>query len=171
MKNKIWFTADYHFSHENIIKYCNRPFKNADDMNKCLISNHNSIIGNDDDVYILGDYSIKTKNYRGTYEWITKKLRGRLHLIMGNHDVKDPWFYTELGFCSIHVPYFKVEEFICVHDPSLSITDSKSKFLCGHIHNLFIFNKNCLNVGIDVHNYYPISINRVREIFNLHYIK
>ena len=84
---------------------------------------------------------------------------------MGNHDVCDPWFYSNIGIHSIHVPYLEVDEFYCVHDPSLSQVSRTSKFLCGHVHDLFIKNKNCLNVGVDVHNYYPINIDKVREYF------
>ena len=51
----IWFTADFHLGHENIIKYCDRPFKNAAEMDKKIIANFNKVVAADDTVYILGD--------------------------------------------------------------------------------------------------------------------
>jgi calcineurin-like phosphoesterase family protein len=36
-----FFTADEHYLHENIIKFCNRPFANRDEMKEALIENHN----------------------------------------------------------------------------------------------------------------------------------
>jgi calcineurin-like phosphoesterase family protein len=48
---KFFFTADTHFNHDNIIEYCNRPFKNAEEMNDTLIINWNSVVGEHDTVY------------------------------------------------------------------------------------------------------------------------
>ena len=133
----IYFSSDLHLGHDEIVSLCNRPFRNSTQMDKRIIRNFNEIVKPDDDLYILGDFSIKTKSHRGAYENWTQKLNGRKHLIMGNHDVKDPTFYSDIGFYSIHYPYFEVEEFICVHDPALSQVDRGRIFLCGHVHDLF----------------------------------
>ena len=58
----IWFTSDTHFSHCNIIKYCNRPFKDVDEMNKILIQNWNNVVRPDDIVWHLGDFALGDKN-------------------------------------------------------------------------------------------------------------
>ena len=53
----VHFTADLHFGHENIIKFCSRPFDSVEAMNKALINNWNQAVGYDDDVYVLGDFT------------------------------------------------------------------------------------------------------------------
>ena len=49
----IYFIADTHLNHANIIKYCNRPFKNTCEMNEYIIQKWNSVVKNDDIVYHL----------------------------------------------------------------------------------------------------------------------
>lgn len=52
----IYFIADTHFSDENIIRYENRPFQYASDMNTEMIHKWNGVVKNDDIIYILGDF-------------------------------------------------------------------------------------------------------------------
>jgi len=40
----IWFTADFHFGHSNIIRYCNRPFRNAEEMDQTILERLNSSV-------------------------------------------------------------------------------------------------------------------------------
>lgn len=158
-----FITADYHLGHHGIIESCDRPFTQIRHMDSAIIRNHNKVVGDNDDVYILGDFSMYTKTHRGALAEYVRKLKGRLHLIMGNHDVRDPWFWTELGFWSVHAPYFELEEFVLVHDPALSQVWTSRWFLCGHIHTLFYMQRNCLNVGVDMHNFTPLSLEQVRN--------
>ena len=80
----IYFTSDLHFGHENIIAYCNRPFKNANAMDKQLIRLWNQRVIDNDTVYIIGDFSLKGRNDIGYLEGIVKKLNGRKILIKPN---------------------------------------------------------------------------------------
>ena len=81
-----FFTSDTHFNHANIIKFCNRPFKDVEQMNEVMIANWNSVIGKDDTVFHLGDFCLG-----GAAEWtkILDRLNGKIYLIMGNHDLKN----------------------------------------------------------------------------------
>lgn len=79
----IWFTSDTHFGHANIIEYSHRPFKDPDHMNEVLIENWNSVIGEDDTIYHLGDVAM------GPWEkWdgVLSRLNGYKVLVVGNHD-------------------------------------------------------------------------------------
>jgi calcineurin-like phosphoesterase family protein len=84
LKNKTYFTADLHFGHANIIRYENRPFKNKEEMNEVLIENwNNTIKSTDSDIFIIGDFAFATA---AEIKTLLSRLRGRKHLILGNHD-------------------------------------------------------------------------------------
>lgn len=80
-----YYISDLHFSHFNIIRLDNRPFKSVEEMNKTLIDNWNGAVGKEDTVYILGDFCWLKED-----EWINilKQLNGNKVLIRGNHDLK-----------------------------------------------------------------------------------
>ena len=63
MKAKIWFTADLHFGHSNIIQHCNRPFSNVDEMDNYLISRWNSVVKPNDTIFVLGDVGYDWRKY------------------------------------------------------------------------------------------------------------
>jgi calcineurin-like phosphoesterase family protein len=83
---RIWFTSDLHFGHENVIKYCNRPYSCAENMDSSLVSGWNSRVSPADTVYCVGDFSLSTK----PVETITPKLNGKKILVLGNHDFPHP---------------------------------------------------------------------------------
>ena len=82
-EKNIWFTSDTHFGHKNIIKYSKRPFNDADHMNEELIKEWNRVVGEDDDVYHMGDVSLTSDEKT---QGILNRLNGNIHLIVGNHE-------------------------------------------------------------------------------------
>ena len=165
--SKEWVTADLHLGNHNVIEYCNRPYNHSRHMDADLIRNINETVDENDDLYMLGDFSLLSKSHRGQYEmWLNKIKCKRKHLIIGNHDMFEPRYYNEIGFFSIHYPYLELHEFVLVHDPSLSIVDKSRIFLCGHVHDLFKFQKNCINVGVDCWDYKPVNIEEIRKIIS-----
>lgn len=79
----IFFTSDNHYSHANIIRYANRPFKNAREMDQEMIRRWNSVVEDEDIVYHLGDVAFSSP---GRLREILHQLKGSIHLIVGNHD-------------------------------------------------------------------------------------
>ena len=164
----IWFTADTHFSHGNIIKYCRRPFVNANEMNEVLIENWNSVVAPDDIVWHLGDWSFAPRQHARQYnKHLRNQLNGSIHLVLGNHDHGDSRYYEDIGMTSVHYPYVEVEGLLCVHDPShFRNWPIDVPFLCGHVHENWSTRDIAINVGVDVRGFKPISIDEIREIVN-----
>jgi len=141
--NKLYFTSDLHLNHANIIKYCNRPFKDKSHMNEVIINNWNSIIKDDDIIFHLGDFCLG-----GRGEWIhyINRLSGIKIFIKGNHD-RDKDVPSNLldgyydGFVNINVKDLEVkggeQRITLCHYPMLSWYQSHRKAwqLFGHMHN------------------------------------
>ncbi len=81
---KVFFTADTHFGHENVIRFDNRPFVSVEEMDKKLIERWNAKVDKGDIVYVLGDMIWKTA--ANDAENLIKTLSGQIILIRGNHD-------------------------------------------------------------------------------------
>ena len=79
----IFYIADLHFGHANVIKFDNRPFTDADEMDRVMIELWNSRVQPDDTVYIVGDLCYRSAR---PAEWYLKQLKGNKILILGNHD-------------------------------------------------------------------------------------
>jgi calcineurin-like phosphoesterase family protein len=172
-----WFTSDYHLGHENIIKYCNRPFKSLEEMNTTIIKNHNSRVKKEDTVFHIGDFCFKNTSDRGEgirkyyWEW-EQELNGKIIHIKGNHDKNNSTkTIIEQAVINYGGNFIKL-----VHKPDHVEIKYKYNFV-GHIHDKWKFkimnkvgsNKKVyvVNVGVDVHNYYPVNIDQIREIFKI----
>ena len=83
-QQKVFFTSDLHFGHENVIGFDKRPFATVEEMDTELIRRWNAKVGKGDLVYVLGDMIWKTLN--GDAEQLIKSLNGQIILIKGNHD-------------------------------------------------------------------------------------
>lgn len=165
----IYFTADEHLAHKNIIKYCKRPFENVKEMNETIINKHNFLVEDKDTVYHIGDFTLLDRGEERKIQKLFNQLNGQHHLILGNHDKLKPFTYQNfIGFKSVHT-WLKVEEFILTHCPKDVNTHSdETIFLTGHTHNNYSDLKrdgNIINVGVDVWNFYPASIKQVRSLF------
>lgn len=178
---RIWFASDYHFSHANVIKYDNRPFKDVDEMNQSLIENWNHYIDDNDVVFYLGDLSFD-KNDKLTSQ-IVHQLKGKIHAITGNHDkekdlVKLNRFesvsdYINLSVMDLDTPR-KWQEIMMMHFPILSWDKAHhgAWHLHGHCHGSLMkdpnyewyYKKKVMDVGCPMTDYHPLHYTDVKAI-------
>lgn len=167
---KTFFTSDLHYSHSNVIKYSNRPFKDVTEMNETLIKNWNSVVTQTDEVFLLGDVSFTSKEITKIF---LHQLNGKIHLILGNHDQRNKMEYME-RFEWIK-DYYKLKKdgfIMCLfHYPILN-WDQKhygSFSLNGHSHGSIPvdYNTRRIDIGVDtkLSNYFPISWDKLKEEF------
>lgn len=175
-EDRAFFTSDTHFNHTNIIRFCQRPFGNVDEMNETMITNWNSVVGTDDIVFHLGDFCLG-----GSAEWtkILDRLNGRIYLILGNHDLKN----IRQGFvdCFEHVAMsMRIEigkkKIYLSHYPYLCFEGGYKNDvwqLFGHVHTrrsntgidvgrLQYLYPTQYDVGVDNNDFTPVSFNEIK---------
>jgi len=160
----IWFTADLHLGHQNIIRYCDRPFKTYQEMDEVLIANWNSLVKSRDIVYILGDFSMMTS--QGILAKWFHQLNGKKILIIGNHDSKA---CINLPWTAVHdVKMLKHNKYKIwlSHYAHRSWPDSfgGSFHLFGHTHGRLPKYGRSMDVGVDAHDFKPVSFDQIVEI-------
>ena len=171
--SNIWLTSDTHFNHLNILKYepNSRPFQNIEDMNEAIISNWNSVVQEDDTVYVLGDFFMGKLT---DIDNILSRLKGKITLIRGNHDDKKRIHkYEEYGITVKDIEYisYKGRFFILCHFPIASPEfiemvrrDNSEVIICyGHIHSNAPkgYVDGTYHIGMDTNGLTPISIQQV----------
>ena len=176
-EDPLSFTADTHFGHKNIIEYCQKPFRDAEEMNETLIDRWNRTVDKNDMVFHLGDFGMG-----GAAEWhrILERLNGRIYLIAGNHDLRTlssggitrfenvtMQMLIRVGKRRIHLNHYP---FLC-----FSGSEKESWQLFGHVHSnsrqstadnsrLNYLLSTQYDVGVDKNNYVPISYKQIRDI-------
>jgi calcineurin-like phosphoesterase family protein len=153
-----WFIADLHFGHSNIVKYCNRPFKDVMEMDDTIINNWNSVVNSQDTVYVIGDFCF------GNASYYIEKLKGNKVFLAGSHD-KDLY---KLGLIKHEIWNLKEENETIILCHYCMRVWHKSHFnswhLFGHSHGRLVPEGKSMDVGVDCNNFYPISLDRIREI-------
>lgn len=159
--------SDEHYFNEPIVSHCKRPFESIDHMNEVLISSNNETVGSNDAVFHIGDFTYSDATFEDV-KYLLSKLKGKHHLILGNHDHLKPFEYIEAGFISVHTALW-VEEFVMVHDPSV-YTFCKHELgilIHGHLHDLYhtIPGKPVINVSAEMTDYRLLSFDAIRSLF------
>jgi calcineurin-like phosphoesterase family protein len=169
-----YFTGDWHLYHKEIMNYCDRPYKDINQMHKILQFSHNQVVSPEDEVWHLGDVTMLSSEYAGRVAKEIAKFNGRKHLILGNHDEWRASSYEKAGFWTVHTAmWFEYKDFIfyMMHDPAkytIIANNPKAIMLCGHIHKLFrhlLPEKRIINVGVDVWGT-PVSFEEILDLLS-----
>lgn len=191
-----FFTSDTHFGHSNIIRYCDRPFANFEEMDAALVENWNHVVGDTDVVYHLGDVAMGASD---RWDEILKSLNGYKVLVTGNHDrifmgekprqrekwdeKYHEWFdevYDNLTGLVLsngevvnlsHFPYDGDS-----HDADryreARLHDDGTTLIHGHTHSSDVITNSAkgsiqIHVGVDAHNYTPVSEQQVIDYIRI----
>lgn len=169
-----FYISDLHLGHENCIMFDDRPFDSCEDMHRTIIHNWNNAVTDNDDIYILGDISMKPD----IGMFIVPKLHGRKYLIQGNHDrLSDKYKKLFVWVKDMTEVKDNGHSVILCHYPITSWRHMRhgTYHLYGHVHNSSEWTLveriksqmiekgnpyNCYNVGcmLDYMNYTPRTL-------------
>lgn len=156
MKN-YYCISDTHFGHLNIIEFSKRPFESPEKMNETIIQNWNKTVKDNDRVYLLGDVATNKK-----YIPLLGQLKGKIILIMGNHDIYPSKLY--LSYVEDIRGYVYKEKIIMSHIPIF-----KGKYeryihnIHGHLHENILDDPYYTNVCVEQTDYTPINFDEIYE--------
>lgn len=152
----IWFTADEHMDHANILGFCARPFASLNEMEAVLIANHNRLVQPGDLTIHCGDFAFQ----QSTVDRVLPQLSGQHTFLLGSHD---KWL-KRLGLAG-PAPLWLWEgnwegtHLVACHYPMRSWPRSYhgSVQAFGHTHGRLKPLRNQWDVGVDHNAFCPIS--------------
>lgn len=164
----IWYTADLHFGHENIIEHCGRPYESASHMDAMLLANIAAKVGPGDTLWVVGDFTFgpRAKDRKWLSNLFSRLPGKERHLVVGNHDHDAT---TELPWDSIsHLAEVadgnSLPAVLC-HYPMITWHRARKGALhiFGHVHDQWKGSRNAINVVTDVWGYVPVTIKGITQ--------
>jgi calcineurin-like phosphoesterase family protein len=158
----VFFTSDTHFGDSRVLRIDKRPFRSIPEHDEALIARWNETVAEGDEVWHLGDFALHVKPER--IEALLNGLNGRKHLITGNNDGPDT--LAAKGWASVQA-YAEL------------LLDGRALVLChyafrtwknmgrgwldlhGHSHGLLKPQTRQYDVGVDVWDYRPVTLETI----------
>ena len=172
-ERKVFVTSDTHFGHKNICRGVTewrlpdgsvpiaqtRDFSTIEQMNETIVNNINSVVGQDDVLIHLGDWSFS--GIENIQKFRDRIICKEIPLILGNHDthIENNRDNVQELFTSVNhytKLMYKFKTFVLFHYPIASY-DGLNKghiHLHGHVHlptNLRFGKGKKMDVGMDGH--------------------
>ena len=185
---KVFFTSDTHYSHKNICRgvtdwrtqdgeipvHSTRDFNTIEQMNETLVTNINAVVGHNDTLIHLGDFSFG--GFENVEKFLNRFVCQNIHLVLGNHDthIKYDRDGIQDRFLSVQ-QYLEVKindyYFVLSHYPLQSWHGLNKGVihLHGHTHlpkNLKFGNGKKMDVGVDGNDLNPYLIDDIIKIMN-----
>lgn len=184
---KLFFTSDTHYNHSNICSATTswtkgegstRKFDSLEKMNDTLVNNINEVVGENDILFHLGDWSFG--GFDKIPEFRNRIICKNVHLLLGNHDhhieknkedirrlFSSVNQYLELQVkYNMNTPIQGVVNLVLMHYPIASWNNMNKGWihLHGHVHlpsNKRIAQGRAMDVGVDGNNLKPVSLKEV----------
>lgn len=165
----VWVTADHHFGHENIIRFCERPYNSIEKMDEDLIAKWNDVVGDGDTVYHLGDFTLGDDLWK-----YLDRLKGTVYFVSTPYHHDKRWMFfnrktvslseshrldINLGSAhpfSIHMFHYPIEDWEKKYHGSIH--------LHGHSHGKASKIARRIDVGVDCWNYRPVNLHQILQM-------
>jgi len=184
-----YFSADMHLGHRSVLTLCDRLFPTIEAHDNAMINNHNSVIGENDTSYLLGDIA-----FRCSAEYCAdclSRMNGKMIILMGNHEkplrqaykkgLLDKLIKTKRltiigGEMAIYDKSIAISQLINVNNQRIFISHyacrtwpnsfRNSWHLFGHSHSNLKPLYKSFDVGVDTNNYMPYSFEQIKTIMD-----
>ena len=169
----IFIVSDLHLAHSKDFIYGARGFETVEEMNAEIIRRWNSVVGEEDDVFVLGDLVMGSlENLR-----LLEELNGRIHIVRGNHDTDNRWEHYKAIENVVEMEnsiYFSYNgyKFYLSHYPTITTRADVGKplkkclvNLCGHTHTKDPFEDWGIGMiyhcEVDAHDCAPVRLDKI----------
>ena len=189
--SNLFFTSDQHFGHARMIKFCNRPFKDVEEMDAEMVRRWNAVVETGDTVYHLGDFTLEGYQFA---KKMFKQLNGEIHILAltWHHDrrwLPKNWMtsppMTKDGTFIRKLPPIEVIE-VSRHGGAVPMGERPLKITLGHYpmlaweasyhgawhlfahtHGQYQGEGFSLDVGVDSWSFAPVSLDEVRAFMKI----
>ena len=160
-----WVWSDLHLGHENIIRYANRPFADATQMDASLYDNWESTVGSDDEVVFVGDVAMRRAVGSHTWQRIRDAPGAKKLLVVGNHDLTGSGRLRVDGFDTIGAVMFVDGDppLVFTHIPLTDVPEGCVN-VHGHTHDETPRATPHINVSVEQLHYRPVALPRLRKL-------
>jgi calcineurin-like phosphoesterase family protein len=162
----IWFTADFHLGHKNIIRYCNRPFESVEKMNYTIPERLNACVKANDILYTLGDFCIGPKARAAE---LRRQIRcKKIFAVPGNHDKETRKLIQEFSWLNDLAEVSLNGQRVVLCHYAMRVWNQSSRgawHLYGHSHGrlLDVATSLSLDIGVDTHDFRPRHFDEVSK--------
>lgn len=161
-----FFTADPHYGHDNIRKYCERPFNSVEQMDDILIANVNKKVKNGDRLFVLGDFCwgdnqqkyLDRINCKNVILVTGNHDKGNFNAFSGVHDYYEMKIQVDGASKLLVLFHYPIKEWNQWHRGSYHLFGHTHQQIPDDPHNY------SLDIGVDGHNFEPLSLDEVIAI-------
>jgi len=135
-------------------------------MDDVILVNYQRALSSDDDLWIVGDFAVCHSRNAQRLEYLLSSIPGRKRLVRGNHD--KPWITKLAGWESVH-ELVEINDdgtrVVLCHYPMITFPGARHGGfnLFGHVHNNWQGSRNSVNVGVDVWDFRPVTLEDIKK--------
>jgi calcineurin-like phosphoesterase family protein len=168
---KVFVTSNQQFGRKGAIRAYKRPFIDTEDMNVQLVDAWNSVVAEEDIVYVLGNFAWDPE----TLEVVVKSLNGNIIVLSGEFDNAARDVADLMGIIDIDYLYNAIEEhpeanIVMSYWPLTEWPGKKNGTysIIGYPHKEYKTNHKTrvINCACDLWDFKPVEVSKIVELLS-----